>query len=538
MFPDPARDYQCPDQLRCELKFGGGSPITKQPLVRLVNVWKRFGSIQALAGASLDVYPGEIHVVLGENGAGKTSLMCVLAGLYRPDQGEVLVNGQQFAVRTPADALKLGVTMVHQHFELVDNLSVWENVVLGAEGGRFALTRRRCHQAVRQLASEHGVEVDIDARVRDLPVGLQQKVEILKMLYRRARILILDEPTTFLTPQEVDTLLVTLQRLAASGLAILLVTHKLRDALRVGDRLTVMRGGRVVASLPAAGGTEELLVQWMMGEPPAAATKLLETARPAPPAPDAPVLLEVEETSTVGTHNRLRLQGISFRLRAGEIVGVAGVAGSGQRELAELLVGLLPVAAGRIRLSGVDITKLPIRDRLDRGLVLVPEDRVRDGILPGMTLAETVVLGLHRHLFPNVWYDFARAMQLGRNAIEQHAVRAPHPLIPSTYLSGGNIQKLILARAVETCRIRAEPVVVALNPSRGLDVRAVQHVHQQLRSVVGRGGAVLLVSEDLDELIGLCHHIVVLHRGQTVAEFDGPGYDRYSIGEAMLGSAA
>lgn len=507
----------------------------QKPLVRLKGVSKRFGAIQALREVTFSAFPGEVHVVLGENGAGKTSLMSVLAGLYRPDQGEIEVDGKPVTLRDPADALRCGVALVPQHVELVPNLTVWENVILGHEPGGLVLRRREARERVRRLAEEHGIDVQPDDRVETLSAGQQQKVEILKMLYRRARILILDEPTTFLTPQETDGLLETLGRLAAQGLSVLLVTHKLQDALRVGHRLTVMRAGQVVASLAAGQADEVRLVEWMMGTSSADSQRLLD-APPLPPLdPDAPTILELIRLEAGGDRHRVSLRDVNLRLRRGEIRGIAGIAGSGQRELAEAVLGLLPLRGGHIRLRGADVSHWPVARRLEAGLALIPEDRIADGILPDLSLTETLVLGLHRHLFPGLRYQTEIADRLAGQVIRQYEVKAPGARVRTAYLSGGNMQKVLVARAVEHARRHSPAVLLAVNPTRGLDIRTVRHVRDRIRDVAASGGAVLLMSEDLDELMEECHHITVLHQGRVLGEFEGPSYDRYRIGEAMLG---
>lgn len=512
--------------------------MAEEPLIRITNLSKRFGTIQALDGASFSAVAGEVHVVLGENGAGKTSMMCVLAGLYQPDQGEIRIAGQPVTIRSPGDALRLGIAMVPQHAELVGNMTVWENVVLGHEGGGWRLDRRRSRERVSELAVRHRIDVHPDARVKELSAGQQQKVEILKALYRQARVLILDEPTTFLTPQETDNLFATLRHLKSRGLTILLITHKLRDALRIGDRLTVMRSGRTVATVSAAEATEEKLVQWMMGADPETSRRWMD----APPLhrvdPSAPVLLEVQGVSTGGDHHRISLQDVHLKVRAGEIHGIAGVTGSGQRELALALLGLLPVVKGRVFLRGSEITRWPVERRLAAGMALIPEDRIEDGILPAVSLAENLVLGLHRHLFPGIRYRPSQAQALATEVIQQYEVKAPHARIPVAYLSGGNMQKVIVARAVHASKHHPQPLVVAVNPTRGLDVRTVRHVRNRLRTVAAAGGAVVLMSEDLDELMEECHRISVIFQGRLVAQFSGPEYDRYRIGEAMLGRLA
>lgn len=505
----------------------------------MTGVWKSFGRVTALAGAELTVHAGEIHVILGENGAGKTSLMSVLAGLYRPDRGEIVIDGRPVQLRSPRDALSYGVAMVHQHFELIGNMTVWENVVLGHEGTGWALRPARQREAVQRVAAEQGIDVNVDARVGELPVGLQQKVEILKMLYRRARILILDEPTTFLTPQETDSLFQTLRELAARSLAILLVTHKIRDAMNLGDRLTLMRAGRVVLSLPRRDASEEELVRHLMGEGAGGApAPLEERPGPDPRALAGEVLLRLDGVSTPGARNRLALRDIHLTLKAGEIHGVAGVAGSGQQQLADVLLGLLPASAGRIELRGRDITRWPVARRLEDGIALIPEDRVRDGILPDMSLWETLVLGVHRQVFPGGRFRPGTGRALADAAISEYEVKAPHCDVPTAYLSGGNMQKVLVARTGIVRDRHPRPVVIAANPTRGLDIRTVERVHRHLAGVAAQGGSVLLISEDLDELAATCHRISVLYRGSLVATFEGPEYDRYRIGEAMLGKTA
>ncbi|MFS8570275.1 MAG: ABC transporter ATP-binding protein [Thermaerobacter sp.] len=512
----------------------GPSFGAEPPFVHAQGISKRFGAIQALDGVNFEVARGEIHVVLGENGAGKTSLMSVLTGLYQADAGEILVDGRPVRITSPADALRLGIAMVPQHVELVNNLTVWENVILGREQGGLFLRRDHQRQQVAELAQRYDLPIDPDAVVASLAAGQKQKVEILKMLHRQARLLILDEPTTYLTPQEVDSLFGTLTSLVQRGMTVILVTHKLRDALRIGNRLTVMRGGRVVAAGVPASETDELqLVRWLIGGQDETG-QLLE-AEPLPPlGSEAAPVLQVENLS-VQVPGRVALRDISLTVRAGEIVGLAGVAGSGQRELAEALVGLLPTAGGRILLNGTDITAWPVAHRLDAGLACIPEDRLREGILPSMPIVETFVLGLHRYLFPDGRYRIGKALEAANRVIDEYKVKTPHAWFPTAALSGGNVQKVIVGRAVQMCSYHRHPALVAMNPTRGLDVRTVRDVHHRLRQVASQGGAVLLVSEDLDELMGNCHRIAVIYQGRVDAVFDGPDYDRYQIGEYMLG---
>lgn len=505
-----------------------------QPIVRMTNISKRFGSIQALKEAGFEAYTGEIQVILGENGAGKSSLMSVLVGLYSPDQGEIFVNGNRVTVTTPRDGLRMGIALVPQHVELVQRLTVWENVILGDDSAGWLVSRRRSRGAVAELIERYGLGLNPDAPISQLSAGQQQKVEILKMLYRQARILILDEPTTFLTPQESDALYKTLTGLAQEGLAVLVVTHKLRDAMTFSQRLTVMRGGRVVARVMAGEADESQLIQWLMGTDEESSRRLME----APPLHDlseqAPVLLEVTDLST-GGGQRVRVEGVDLRVRQGEIHGIAGIAGSGQRELAEALLGLIPQRSGSVRLNGQEITSWSVGRRLASGLFLVPEDRIHDATLPAMPLYENVVLGLHREVFPGMAYRPDSARALANAAIAEYEIKAPNAEVPVAYLSGGNMQKVIVARAVQHAGRHKPALVVAANPTRGLDVRTVRLVHDRLREIAAGGGAVMLLSEDLDELMAECHTISVIYQGKVVGRFVGPDYDRYTLGEAMLG---
>lgn len=508
--------------------------MTQQPLVRMVNISKRFGSIQALKAATFEVEAGETHVILGENGAGKSSLMSVLVGLYQPDQGEVYVAGQPVSIQTPAAALKLGIAIVPQHVELVDKLTVWENVVLGQEGSGWFLDRRQAREQVRRLADRHGLGLTPDLVAGQLSAGQQQKVEILKVLYRKARILVLDEPTTFLTPQETDDLYETLTGLAAEGMTIVVVTHKLRDALKFARRLTVMRAGRVEAVVAAAEATEQQLIQWLMGTDAESSRRIMEAPPLAALDPGADVLLQVRDLAA-GGGNRIRIQGINLQVRTGEIHGISGVAGSGQRELAEALLGVLPVARGEVRLGGHTVTDWPVPRRLQAGVMLIPEDRIHDATLPALSLYENLVLCQHREIFPGLRYRPETAIDLAHAAIAEFEIKAPSAHVPVAYLSGGNMQKVIVARAVQFAGRHNPSLTIAANPTRGLDVRTVRQVHDRLRDIAAAGGTVLLMSEDLDELMAECHTISVMYQGELTARFTGPDYDRYRIGEAMLG---
>ncbi len=507
--------------------------------VLMSGIAKRFGETVALAGVDFAAARGEIHGLLGENGAGKTTLMNVLSGLYRADDGRIAIDGVTAAIAAPSDALRYGIGMVHQHVELIPNFSTLENVLLGREGGRLWLRPERHRREVESVAARFGLTVDLDTEVRQLAAGVQQKVEILKALYRGVDILILDEPTTMLTPQEVDTLFGTLRAMAEQGLTVVFITHKIREILANCDRVTVMRGGLRVTTLERGEMDEGRLVELMIGE-------RLQTAS-VNAGPDAHVghaatvdtVLDVSQLAVLGERGRPVLTACSFRIDAGEVVGVAGVAGNGQRELADVLAGALRAAGGHILLGGRDVTAASVRARIAAGLVVIPEDRIADGLLPGLSVAENLVLGLHPFAFARRFtFDRGRARELARAAIAEYAIRARSEDARAVELSGGNIQKVLVARAMAQARAVGGRLLVATNPTRGLDVRATEFVRRRCLAFAVAGGGVLLISEDLDELRQLCHRIVVMFRGTIVADLPRERFDPYAIGRLMAGVAA
>ncbi|MDR7483471.1 MAG: ABC transporter ATP-binding protein [Armatimonadota bacterium] len=504
--------------------------MSTRPLVEMRGVWKRFGDVVALAGVDVAVRSGEIHALLGENGAGKTTLVNVLAGLYRADAGEIRLEGRPVRIASPRDAVTLGIGMVHQHSELVGHASALENIVLGREGPGLLLRRAQRRVDVEALAARYGLPVDLDTPARALPVGVQQKVEILKALYRGARVLILDEPTTLLTPREVDRLFATLREVTRGGVTIIFITHKIREVLAAADRITVMRQGRVVATVAANEADAGRLVELMIGE------RLPDLAPDRPPGGGVPIL-EVQELVVPDHRGGVAVRGVSLMVRSGELVGIAGISGNGQRELAEAVVGVRPVTGGRIVLDGLEITHAPVAARLDRGLAFVPEDRLADGILPRQSLADTLLLGLHRVLFRGWRYNRRQAEALAREAIAAYRIVAPGPQIPTAALSGGNIQKVLVARALLLAERAGGRLLVALNPTRGLDVPSTRFIHDRLRHFRQRGGAVLVVSEDLDELMALCDRLMVMAAGRLTGTFSQEAYDPYRIGALMVGTA-
>ena len=498
-------------------------------------VAKRFGATVALRGVDLALRRGEIHGLLGENGAGKTTLMNVLSGLYRADAGTIALDGRTVEIRSPADALGHGIGMVHQHVELIPTFTALENVLLGAEGPGWWLRLERGRAGVEAITRRFGLPVPLDTPVGALAAGVQQKVEILKALHRGVQTLILDEPTTMLTPQEVDGLFGTLRSLAEGGVTVVFITHKIREILANCDRVTVMRGGRVVATVEGAGVSEAALVEMMIGER-GPATAAAGDVLAGPPS-GVPVL-SVQRLSVTAADGIRLVDDCSVAVGAGEIVGVAGVAGNGQRELAEAIMGLRP-AAGTLAVGGRDVTGAGVRERIAAGLVYVPEDRIHDGVLPGLSVAENLVLGLHPYAFARRrLFDRRRARELTERAIADYGIQARDPEARAVELSGGNIQKILVARALALAALTGGRALVAVNPTRGLDVRATAFVRGRLREFAGSGGGVLLISEDLDELRELCHRMVVVYRGAIMADLARADFDGYRIGALMAGSRA
>jgi simple sugar transport system ATP-binding protein len=502
--------------------------------VAMRGIAKRFGAVQALRGVDFTLRRGEIHGLLGENGAGKTTLMNVLSGLYRADAGSIALGGRAVGIRAPADALAHGIGMVHQHVELIATFTALENVLLGAEGTRGWLRLERRRADVEGIARRFGLPVPLDAPVGALAAGVQQKVEILKALHRGVRVLILDEPTTMLTPQEVDGLFATVRALADGGVTVVFITHKIREILANCDRVTVMRGGAVVATVERARTSEADLVELMMGQrTPAGGVP----AGRGGAAGATPVL--VARGLSVASAGRVKsVADVSLAVHAGEMVGVAGVAGNGQRELAEALVGLLP-ATGTLTIAGRDLTSGGVGERIAAGLVHIPEDRIHDGILPGLSVAENFVLGLHPYAFGGGHaFDRRRARALAEGAIAEYGIQARDAEARAVELSGGNIQKVLVARALALAGLTRAVALVATNPSRGLDVRSTAFVRGRLLEFAERGGGVLLISEDLDELMQLCDRIVVMYRGAVTADVPRAAFDAYRIGALMAGGPA
>jgi ABC-type uncharacterized transport system ATPase subunit len=511
----------------------GGTPlpVERAPALEMRGITKRFPGTLANDHIDLGVRPGEIHALLGENGAGKTTLMNILYGLISPDEGEIRIDGEPVVIRDPADAIARGIGMVHQHFMLVPVLTVAENVVLGAEvmRGPVLLDLAEAGRRIAKLSEQLGFTIDPNARVEQLSVGQQQRVEIVKALYRRARILVLDEPTAVLTPQETEEIFTVLRRLRGEGASVIFISHKLDEVLEIADRITVIRRGRVVGERRPDATSEQELADLMVGR----AVSLRVDRGVAHPGA---VALSVRGLRVPDDRGHEVVRGLDLDVRGGEIVGIAGVAGNGQEELVEAIVGLRKPTSGRVELMGRDITGASPRQVRERGVGYVPADRQRYGLVLSYPLDDNFCLTDYYHA------PFAQGIVRNDPAIRGHAaklmteydVRAPGPAVRASTLSGGNQQKIVVAREFGDDRI-----LILDQPTRGLDVGSTEFIHKRAIEQRDQGTGVLLVSADLDEVLELSDRIVVIHRGRIVGEFDAATAERERIGLLMArGEAA
>lgn len=526
-------------------------------ILEMKGVRKSFGPVIALDNAHFQLNSSEIHGLLGGNGAGKTTLMNVLYGLYRADAGEFYLHGQPVKIHNPKDAIRHGIGMVHQHFLQVESYTVTQNIVLGTtikHGGTLNLEEEE--QQIKKLSERFGLEVNPRALIEELPLGIRQRVEILKALYRGVEILILDEPTTNLTPQEVDSLFLSLRTMVEQGMSVIFITHKIREVLSICDRISVMRDGRHVVTLGREESNEEALVKAMVGEEMALGDSLLFVGEAAEEAVVRTVLgenveagqaplvesgqktsqkavLEVEGVQVVSEEGVTLLNDCSFDIYENEIFGVAGVAGNGQRELAESLIGLRDKARGRVLLNQRDITATETVELLQSGITYIPEDRLLDGFLPTANVAQNLILGFHQgeRYNKNGFLNWTTIYNAARQMIAEYNIRTLGPEEPAANLSGGNIQRVMLARAFS----HPSTLLIAHNPTRGLDIPSMEFVYAKILELKKESTATLLLSEDLDELILLSSRIAVLYRGKIVGTLERSEFDRYALGRLMSG---
>ncbi|MFN4141915.1 ABC transporter ATP-binding protein [Aestuariivirga sp.] len=499
------------------------------PAIELIGIDKRFGSVHANKDVSLKVAPGSIHGIIGENGAGKSTLMSVLFGFYHADKGEIRVKGKPVKVRSSSDAIALGIGMVHQHFMLVEPFTVLENVVLGAEGGALigpALDRARTE--LTRLATDYELEVDPDAVVGELPVGLQQRVEILKALFKGAETLILDEPTGVLTPDEADHLFRILGTLRDQGKTVILITHKLREIMAITDRVSVMRRGEMVATRETRTTSVEELAELMVGR------HVLLRVEKGPSKPGE-IVLDVRNLTWKDRNGVARVDNVSFCVRKGEIVGIAGVSGNGQSELLDVITGITKPSSGQVIFEGKDIGILgDPRHVREEGLAHVPEDRQHRGLIASFDAAESAILGWHHDeaLGHGFRLDRDSVVARARAEMEEFDVRPPDPFLKCAKFSGGNQQKLILAREIK----RDPDLLVVGQPTRGVDIGAIEYIHRRLIQLRDEGKAVLLVSVELDEIRSMSDRILVMFAGRIMGE-RGPEADERELGLLMAGVA-
>lgn len=499
-----------------------------QPLLEARNVTKRFHKVVANDDISFDIMPGEIHCLLGENGAGKSTLAECIYGYYQPDAGEIRINGQPTDIKSPADAIRNGIGMVHQHFVLVPTLSVLENIVIGTDATGLILDFRKAREQLREISARYDVSIDLDAKIWQLSVGEQQWVEIVKALYLGARLLIMDEPTAVLTPQESERLFEIFRSMTASGMSVVLISHKLNEVMQ-SDRVTVLRKGRKIDTVVTAGSSKSELTNLMVGRELKAQAKVDDQ-------PPGEIVLQTQNLTARGDRGQNALDGISLDVRRGEIVGIAGVAGNGQKELFEALMGVRKTSAGRVVLDGEEITSRSPRDVGKRGIGYIPDDRFREGLVPDFNISENIILGAHRSppFMSGGFLRLSKSVEFARQAIEQFRIATPSENTRAATLSGGNAQKVIVAREFS----QATKVILANQPSRGLDVGVIEYMHEQILAKRKAGYGILMASEELGELVSMADRIVVMFKGRIVGNFRSRDVELERIGLLMAGHGA
>jgi simple sugar transport system ATP-binding protein len=497
--------------------------------IEMCDIVKRFPGVLANDRVCFDFVAGEVHALLGENGAGKSTLMRQLYGLYRPDEGQILIDGKPHVFRSPADAIRSGIGMIHQHFMLVPTLTVTQNVALGLKSSREpVMDLDKVEARVRDLSIEYGLKVEPDAYIWQLSVGEQQRVEILKALYRGASMIIMDEPTAVLTPQEVKDLFVTVQRMKQEGHGLVFISHKLYEVMAISDRVTVLRDGRMAGTKLIGEVTRDDLVRMMVGR----------EIKPLAPQPlnAGAVRLKIENASAMGDRGTEALRNVNLEIRAGEILGLAGVSGNGQRELAQCLGGLRKLTSGTVTVDGKDITSASVHGRLAAGLAYIPEERMRDGAIREFSVQENIFLQEHNapQFTHGIFLDFGKMASHAKELVNQYKVKTPKLDTPIKNLSGGNIQKVIMARELS----RKPGVLIASQPTRGVDIGASEYIHQQLLEQRAGGIAILLISEDLDEVRSLSDRIAVMYEGRIMGILDRNEATVEELGLMMAGISA
>ncbi|HEY5669588.1 MAG TPA: ABC transporter ATP-binding protein [Anaerolineales bacterium] len=497
-------------------------------VLELKGITKRFPGVLANDHIDLTLEEGSIHALLGENGAGKTTLMNILYGLYQPDEGEIFVRGKPIVVHSPSDAIAAGVGMVHQHFMLVPVFTVTENVMLGEEALRYGdvLDRKSAAKKIRQISEQYSLEVDPDAYVEDLPVGVQQRVEIIKLLYREAEILILDEPSAVLTPQEVEELFKIMRSLVAQGKSIIFITHKLKEVLEIADQITVLRRGKVIGTTTPADADQHVLAEMMVG-------REVQLVVDKESIKLGDVVLDVQDLVVLNQRHQMAVNDVSFKVSAGEVLGIAGVQGNGQTELIEALTGLRAVQSGRIQIDGTEVTHATPRKITEQGVAHVPEDRQRDGLVLAFPVSDNLMLNTY-YLPPFSKGVVLQESEIVRSAdkrIQEFDIRTPGALTSTSSLSGGNQQKVIVAREFS----RPIKLLIAAQPTRGLDVGSIEYIHNRLIQKRDEGCAILLMSTELDEILGLSDRIAVMYRGRIVETLKASEATKEGLGLLMAG---
>ncbi|ADL42877.1 ABC transporter related [Caldicellulosiruptor obsidiansis OB47] len=494
-------------------------------ILRVKGISKRFGNIQANDNVCLDVKKGEVHAILGENGAGKSTLMNIIYGLYTPDSGEIYFEGQKLEVKGPHEVIEKGIGMVHQHFMLIPVFTVAENIVLGFEPKGFRFNVQEAEKKILEISKKYNLEIDPKAKVGDLSVGMQQRVEILKAFYRDARLLILDEPTAMLTPQETRELFKIINNLKAQGISILFISHKLDEVMEISDRVTVMRRGKTIKTLNTKETSEQELANLMVGRE---VKLVVEKNKPRL----GETVLKVENLSVKLKNGVEKVKDVSFEVRRGEILGIAGVDGNGQNELVEAIVGLIS-STGRIIFNGQEIQNLPTRKRYEKGIAYIPADRQQDGLVLNFTVAENIVLKrYYKKPYSNRGFlNYKAIISEADKLIHEFDVRPPDYKLFAKNLSGGNQQKVILAREFSS----SPDLLIAVQPTRGMDVGAIEYIHRKLIELRDSGKAILLVSLELDEILNLSDRIAVMYSGEIMDIIDSKNATREQIGLLMIG---